>query len=104
MLAEGKPMKHTRVLIIFITITVSILTGYQISHAAQNAPESAPQPFTARYQVIDDLVTMQARIDALEAELHAMRTEAGWQRSEDLKRLYRLELALYGLDGWGCIP
>jgi hypothetical protein len=97
-------MKHLRILIITITLTVSILAGYQISNAAQLAPESPQQPFTARYQVIDDLVTMQARIDALEAELGAMRTEAGWQRSEDLKRLYRLELAVYGLDGWGCIP
>jgi thioredoxin-like negative regulator of GroEL len=94
----------TRSLIISVLFLVSILAGYQISHAAQNAPESAPQPFTARYQVIDDLVTMQARIDALEAELDSMRRETGWQRSEDLKRLYRLELAVYGLDGWGCIP
>lgn len=81
--------------------------------ACASAPAGASEPVT-RYPVISDMLSLERRVEALEGELREARDQIGvltllrehdvararseWliaraQRSDDLKRLYALELA-----------
>lgn len=87
--------------------------------------DAAEQP-TTRYPVIADMLALEQRVDTLERDLRESRDqiavltllrahdvevrqaqiaqdrlEADARHSDDLKRLYALELAVYG-DGAGC--
>jgi TolA-binding protein len=105
-------MKHPAIAVFAIGIAI-VFTMVTVQYAANNpqavaqaiapagthapvSPQGAPQ---ARYQVIDDLVTMRAQIDALDARVKELewrqaydRQQMALARVEDQKRITSLEV------------
>lgn len=105
-----------RVIIITVVLVMSVAAGAAVPalgqpHAWRGQAAITPAPaITTRYQVIDDLLTMQQRINRLERELRDARNEIdtlellrahdiyAWRtaRAEDQRRIVALEWAVQG--------
>lgn len=88
--------------IIVGVLALCVVVGFAVPAATQTISQTIPPP---RYQVIDDMLTMQQRIDRLERDLSNARDEIGVlhllrahdieararERAEDQKRIAALE-------------
>jgi hypothetical protein len=116
-------MKHPALtaLIIGVVIIASMIAAQYIAYnpqavalaiapvaqpVATHAPQTHQDAPTTRYAVIDDILTMQARIDALDARVRELewrqaydRQQATLARVEDQKRITSLEVtgAMFGV-------
>lgn len=70
--------------IIVVTIVLCALAGAGIASAGAKAYPDLPNTpaFTSRYPVIDDLATLEARVEALERDQAQMRTDIRVARDE----------------------
>jgi TolA-binding protein len=108
-------MKHPALtaLIIGIALIFTMIAAQYIAYNPQAVAQAIAPAGThasispqARYQVIDDIVTLQARIDALDARVKELewrqaydRQQMALARTEDQKRITSLEVtgAMWGM-------